>query len=102
MCQSQSNTIGNTMNGIEVFDMNPSFIAIGRLEPLQSFESRPNQAIGLPGNMPVLMCPVGASVADCFATKEGRGNFGFGILYIPQVDVSNRTLALRFIVRSGQ
>lgn len=63
MCQSQSNTIGNTMNGIEVFDMNPSFIAIGRLEPLQSFESRPNQAIGLPGNMPVLMCPVGASDA---------------------------------------
>jgi hypothetical protein len=52
--------------------------------------------------MPVLMCPVGASDADCFATKEGRGNFGFGILYIPQVDVSNRTLALRFIVRSGQ
>lgn len=42
-CQSQSNMMGNTMNGIEVFDMNPSFIAIGRLELLQSFESRPNR-----------------------------------------------------------
>lgn len=72
------------MNGIEVFDMNPSFIAIGRMELLQSSESRPNQAIGLPGDMPVLMCPVAASDADCFATKEGRGNFGFGAIQLQQ------------------
>ncbi|RKR36246.1 hypothetical protein [Paraburkholderia sp. BL17N1] len=72
------------MNGIEVFDMNPSFIAIGRLELLQSFESRPNQAIGLPGDMPVMMCPVAASDADCFATKEGRVNFGFGAIQLRQ------------------
>ncbi|MFP3554034.1 hypothetical protein SB861_25495 [Paraburkholderia sp. SIMBA_049] len=72
------------MNGIEVFDMNPSFIAIGRLELLQSFESRPNQAIGLPGDMPVLMCPVAASDADCFAVKEGRVNFGFGTIRLRQ------------------
>ncbi|QIN60319.1 hypothetical protein SBC1_02940 [Caballeronia sp. SBC1] len=72
------------MNGIEVFDMNPSLIAIGRLELLQSFESRPNQAIGLPGDMPVLMCPVASSDADCFATKEGRGNFGFGTIRLRQ------------------
>jgi hypothetical protein len=72
------------MNSIDVFDMNPSFIGIGRLEFLQSFESRPNQAIGLPGDMPVLMCPVAASDADCFATKEGRGNFGFGTIRLRQ------------------
>jgi hypothetical protein len=64
--------------------MNPSFVAIGRLEPLQSFESRPNQAIGLPGNMPLLMCPVAASDANCLATKVGHGNFGFGTILLRQ------------------
>jgi hypothetical protein len=34
--------------------------------------------------MPVLMCPVAASDADCFATKEGRGNFGFGAIQLRQ------------------
>ncbi|CAL8477410.1 hypothetical protein [Caballeronia sp. S22] len=72
------------MNGIEVFDMNPSFIAIGRLELLQSFESRPNQAIGLPDDMPVLMCPVAASDANCFAMKQGQVNFGFGTIRLRQ------------------
>ncbi|CAE6836555.1 hypothetical protein R69619_06812 [Paraburkholderia nemoris] len=76
--------LGNTMNDFAVSDMNPSFIGIGRLELLQSFESRPNQAIGLPGDMPVLMCPVAASDADCFAMKEGRGNFGFGTIQLRQ------------------
>lgn len=64
--------LGNTMNSIDVFDMNSSFIGVGRLELLQSFESRPNQAIGLPGNMPVLIRPVAASDAYCFAAKEGE------------------------------
>lgn len=70
------------MNGIEAFDMNPSLIAIGRMELLKSFESKPNQAIGLPGNMPVLMCPVAASDADCFATKNAQVNFGFGTIQL--------------------
>lgn len=70
--------LGKTMNDFDVFDMNPSFIGIGRLELLQSFESRPNQAIGLPGDMPVLMCPVAASDADCFATKEGEETLDSG------------------------
>jgi hypothetical protein len=32
----------------------------------------------------MLMCPVAATDADCFAMKEGRGNFGFGTIQLRQ------------------
>jgi hypothetical protein len=72
--------LGNTMNDFEVFDMNPSLIALGRLERLQSFEPRPKQSIGLPGDLPVLTCPVAANDADCFNMKDGQFSFGFGTI----------------------
>jgi hypothetical protein len=72
--------LGNTMNDFDVFDMNPSLIAFGRLKRLQSFEPRPKQSIGLPGDMPVLTCPVAANDADCFTMKDARVNFGFGTI----------------------
>jgi hypothetical protein len=70
------------MNGIEVFDTNPSLIALGRLELLKSFASRPKLSIGLPGDMPVLTCPVAAVDADCFSMKNADVNFGFGTIQL--------------------
>ncbi|MEX3785799.1 hypothetical protein [Paraburkholderia sp. BR14374] len=68
------------MKGVEVFDTNPSLTALGRLEPLNSFSSRPKQSIGLPGDMPVLTCPIAAADADSFAMKNADVNFGFGTI----------------------
>lgn len=70
------------MQGIGVFDTNPSLIALGRLEPLSSFDSRPKLSIGLPGDMPVVTCPVAAVDADYFRVKNGRVNFGFGTIQL--------------------
>jgi hypothetical protein len=70
------------MEGIKVFDMNPSLIAIGRLEPLSSFNSRPKLSIGLPSDMPVLTCPVAAIDADCFGMRNADVNFGFGTIQL--------------------
>ncbi|CAD6516022.1 hypothetical protein [Paraburkholderia metrosideri] len=68
------------MNGIEMFDLNPNLIAMGRLELLKSFECRLKQSIGLRGDMPVLTCPVAAVDADCFEMRNGEANFGFGTI----------------------
>ncbi|WMY10905.1 hypothetical protein [Paraburkholderia phenoliruptrix] len=70
------------MQAIEVFDTNPSLIALGRLEPLSSFEPRPKLSVGLPGDMPVLTCPVAAVDADCFGMKNADVNFGFGTIQL--------------------
>ena len=71
------------MKSIEVFDTNPSLIAMGRLEPLSSFESRPKLSVGMPGDLPVLTCPVAAVDANCFNMKNADVNFGFGTIQLP-------------------
>jgi hypothetical protein len=38
------------------------------------------QAIGLPGDMPVLTCPVAAVDSNCFEMRNGEANFGFGTI----------------------
>lgn len=70
------------MKGIAVFDTNPSLIALGRLEPLSSFDSRPKQSIGMPDDMPVLRCPVAAVDADCFSMRNADVTFGFGTVQL--------------------
>lgn len=70
------------MKGIEMFDTNPSLIALGRLEPLNSFDSRPKQSIGMPRDTPVLTCPIAAVDAECFSMKNADVNFGFGTIQL--------------------
>lgn len=72
------------MKRIEVFDMNPSLIAMGRLESLSSLGWRPKASIGLPGNTPVLKCPVAAVDADCFRIQNADVNFGFGTIQLKE------------------
>lgn len=86
------------MNGIEISDVNPSLIALGRLELLKSFESRPKQSIGLPGDIQVLTCPIAAVDADCFAMTNGQANFGFGTIRL----MSGLVQSIRVQVNSVQ
>jgi hypothetical protein len=54
------------------------FVALGRLETLESFGVRPEMAKGLPGDMPFLTFPLRVSEFQCISQQQGAANFGFG------------------------
>jgi len=65
------------MKATSVFDAE-GLVAVGTLEKLQSLRTKLNQAAGLPGDIPVLTCPVAATDAHCLASNYGQSSFGFG------------------------
>jgi len=74
---SLCNEIETTMKGMNLFDAE-GLVAIGTLEKLQSLRPKPNQAAGLPGDIPVLTCPVPSTDAHCLASNYSQSRFGFG------------------------
>ncbi|KML19762.1 MULTISPECIES: hypothetical protein [Burkholderia] len=68
------------MQGIRRFSGGERAVSIGTLEELQSFPMhwKWKQAAGMPGNIPVLTCPISMEDYDYLSSNQGRSNFGFG------------------------
>ncbi|MHA7684978.1 hypothetical protein [Cupriavidus sp. PET2-C1] len=56
------------------------FLPIGQLETLQSLGAQFEQARGLPGNLPVLTCPISEEQKHLLGSQGGRSNLGFGCI----------------------
>jgi len=69
-------------------------VALGRLEPLNSFGERPKVAAGLPDDMPVLTFPLKAYEARCLPTNPKSMRFGCGHLELS--DRMLMTIRLQF------
>ncbi|MDN7894245.1 hypothetical protein QZM93_37210 [Burkholderia cepacia] len=77
------------MQGIRRFSGGERAVSIGTLEELQSFPVhwKWKQAAGMPGNIPVLTCPISMEDYHYLSSNQGRSNFGFG-----RVQLSNGML----------
>lgn len=56
------------------------FLPMGALEELQSLGAQFEQARGLPGNLPVLSCPISEGQKHLLGSQDGRSNLGFGCI----------------------
>lgn len=56
------------------------FLPMGTLEKLQSFGAQFEQARGLPGNLPVLTCPISEGQKHLLEGSGGKSNLGFGCI----------------------
>lgn len=54
------------------------FLPMGTLETLQSLGAQFQQARGLPGNLPVLTCPISEEEKHLLESMGGKCNLGFG------------------------
>lgn len=57
-----------------------SLLPIGKLEELQSLGTQFKQARGLPGNLPVLTCPISEEEGPLLQSHYNRTTFGFGCI----------------------
>lgn len=56
------------------------FLPMGALEELQSLGVQFEQARGLPGNLPVLSCPISEEQKHLLGSQGGKSNLGFGCI----------------------
>ncbi|AQV96559.1 hypothetical protein BJN34_22085 [Cupriavidus necator] len=56
------------------------FLPMGTLEKLESFGAQFEQARGLPGNLPVLTCPISEKEKHLLESMGGKSNLGFGCI----------------------
>jgi hypothetical protein len=71
------------MKGMNVFDNEP-MVAVGRLEKLWTLRKGSSPATGLPGDIPVLTCPIAASDALCLESNNRQSCFGFGRIQLDE------------------
>ncbi len=57
-----------------------NLLPIGKLEELQLLKTQFKQARGLPGNLPVLSCPISEEQKHLLGSQGGRSNLGFGCI----------------------
>ncbi|WP_051320745.1 hypothetical protein [Cupriavidus sp. amp6] len=57
-----------------------SSLPIGTLEELQSLETQFKQARGLPGNLPMLTCPIAKEQKHLLGSQYRQSNLGFGCI----------------------
>jgi hypothetical protein len=71
------------MKGMNVLDNEP-MVAVGRLEKLWTLRKGSSPATGLPGDIPVLTCPIAASDALCLESNNRQSCFGFGRIQLDE------------------
>jgi hypothetical protein len=71
------------MKGINVFDYEP-MVAVGRLEKLWTLTKGSSPATDLPGDIPVLTCPIAATDAPGLESNCRQSCFGFGRIQLDE------------------
>ena len=71
------------MKGKNVSDDEP-MVAVGRLEKLRTLRTASSPATGLPGDIPVLTCPIAARDAQCLASNYRHASLGFGRIQLEE------------------